>query len=243
MKISRLIGSVALTYAFIFVFCGVFNITSASAVFSPTPNSFPTIIIDPGHGGMDGGAVGVDGIIEKDINLALSLYLADFFRFSGYDVVMTRSTDTSIHDEGVTGTRNQKVSDMHNRLALINEHPDGIFLCIHQNQFSDSRYSGGQVFYGKIKAESSSTLAEILQSNLKNMLQPENNRQIKEAYDTLYLMKNAPTTSVLVECGFLSNPEEAHLLTQAEYQQKLAFVIYSSTLQFLQEDMTYGNEI
>ena len=111
------------------------------------------------------------------------------------------------------------------------------------NQFSDSRYSGGQVFYGKIKAESSSTLAEILQSNLKNMLQPENNRQIKEAYDTLYLMKNAPATSVLVECGFLSNPEEAHLLTQPEYQQKLAFVIYSSTLQFLQEDMTYGNEI
>ena len=243
MKISRLIGSVALTYAFIFVFCGVFKITSASAVFSPTPNSFPTIIIDPGHGGMDGGAVGVDGIIEKDINLALSLYLADFFRFSGYDVVMTRSTDTSIHYEGVTGTRKQKVSDMHNRLALIKEHPDGIFLCIHQNQFSDSRYSGGQVFYGKIKAESSSTLAEILQTNLKNMLQPENNRQIKEAYDTLYLMKNAPATSVLVECGFLSNPEEAHLLTQPEYQQKLAFIIYSSTLQFLQEDMTYGNEI
>jgi len=243
MKISRLIGSVVLTYALIFIFCGVFKITSASVVFNPSKKDLPTIIIDPGHGGMDGGAVGVDGIIEKDINLSLCSYLADFFRFSGYDVVLTRSTDTSIHDEGVSEIRNQKVSDMHNRLSIVKEHPDGIFLCIHQNQFSDSRYSGGQVFYGKMKPESSSCLAETIQSNLKKMLQPENNRQIKAAYDTLYLMKNAPSTAVLVECGFLSNPEEAKLLTQPEYQQKLAFVIYSSTLQFLQEESTYGNEI
>lgn len=197
----------------------------------------PVIVIDPGHGGMDGGAVGVDNIIEKDINLSLSLCLADFFRLSGYQVVMTRETDCSIHDEGISGARNQKVSDMHNRLAIMNQYPDGIVLCIHQNQFSQSKYSGGQVFYGTQRSEESSRLAQSIQANLKNMLQTDNNREIKEAYDTLYLMRNALSTAVLVECGFLSNPEEAHLLIQPEYQRKMAFVIYTSTLQFLQEEI------
>ena len=243
MKKSWLFGSVAIFYAVVFIAACFFKITTSFAAFNQILPSVPTIIIDPGHGGMDGGAVGVDGIIEKDINLSISLCLADFFRFSGYNVVLTRSTDTSIHDQGVSGIKKQKVSDMHNRLALAEQYPDGILLCIHQNQFSDSRYSGGQIFYGIKQPESSSGLAEILQNNLKNLLQPENNRQIKQAYDTLILMKNAPNTAVLVECSFLSNPEEAHLLTQTEYQQKLAFVIYSSTLQYLQEEPAYGNKI
>ena len=243
MKKRWLFGSVALFYIVAFTIGCFFEITSTFAAFNQLAPSLPTIIIDPGHGGMDGGAVGIDGIVEKDINLSISLFLADFFRFSGYNVVLTRSTDTSIHDQGVTGVKKQKVSDLHNRLALTEQYPNGIFLCIHQNQFSDSRYSGGQIFYGIQRKESSSALAEILQTNLKTLLQPKNNRQSKQANDTLFLMKNVSNIAVLVECGFLSNPEEAHLLTQTEYQQKIAFVIYSSTLQFLQEAPNYGNEI
>ncbi|MBR5558658.1 MAG: N-acetylmuramoyl-L-alanine amidase [Oscillospiraceae bacterium] len=204
---------------------------------------FPTIVIDPGHGGFDGGAVGINGVIEKDINLSLSLDLAEMFRVVGYQVVMTRTDDRSIHDQSVEGIKKQKTSDMHNRLAIMQQYPNGIVLSIHQNQFSQSKYSGGQLFYGIQKEENSRLLAETMQNNLKDFLQPENNRQIKQAYDNLYLMKNAPSTAVLVECGFLSNPDEAELLSQEEYRRKVAFVICSSTLQFIQEEMIHGNQI
>jgi len=237
--------------AAIFMFCS-FSIVFAVIYISQTPSiaeayavtsNMPTIVIDPGHGGMDGGAVGINGVIEKNINLSLSTDLSAFFRFLGYPVVMTRSDDRSIHDEGVEGIKKQKTSDMHNRLAIMQQYPNGIVLSIHQNQFSQSKYSGGQLFYGTQKEESSCLLAETIQNNLKMYLQPENNRQIKQAYDNLYLMNNAPSTAVLVECGFLSNPEEAELLSQPAYQRKLAFLICSSTLQFLQEESSYGNQV
>ena len=219
----------------------VTNTTAVEQAYSALAQ-VPIIVIDPGHGGMDGGAVGADGIIEKDINLSLSLDLADMFQFAGYRVVLTRYDDRSIHDQGTEGIKNQKVSDIHNRLKIMNETENAVVLSIHQNQFSQAKYSGGQVFYG-LQNEKSSLLAETIQSNLKDMIQPENNRQIKQAYDTLYLMKHALPPAVLIECGFLSNPEEAALLSQKEYQQKLAFVIFTSTLQFLQEESNYGHQV
>lgn len=202
----------------------------------------PVIVIDPGHGGIDGGAVGVNGVVEKDINLSLCLDLADMFRFAGYKVVMTREDDRSIHDEGIQGIKNQKTSDIHNRLNIMNKTTNAVVLSIHQNQFSQSKYNGGQVFYGTKNAQSS-LLAQTIQTNLKAMLQPQNNREIKQAYETLYLMKHAITPAVLVECGFLSNLEEAELLSQPAYQRKLAFVIFTSTLQFIQEELSYGHEV
>lgn len=219
----------------------VYRTTDAAEAFSGCCEA-PVIIIDPGHGGMDGGAVGINGALEKEINLAVSLQLADFFRFAGYPVVMTRTDDRSIHDPDAAGVRNQKTSDLHNRLAIMEEYPNGIVLSIHQNQFSHSQYSGGQVFYGS-RSESSPLLAQAIQDGLKTMLQPQNNRRIKQAYDSLYLMNHAPSAAVLVECGFLSNPEEAQLLTQPDYQRRLAFTIFAATLRFLQEDTTYGNQI
>jgi N-acetylmuramoyl-L-alanine amidase len=216
--------------------------TYASAPAFTESSEGPVIVIDPGHGGMDGGAVGVNGVIEKDINLSLSLDLAEMFRFAGYQVVLTRTDDRSIHDDGVQGVKKQKSSDLHNRLKIMNEESNSIILSIHQNQFSQAKYSGGQVFYGALN-EQSSILAQSIQSNLKSMLQPENNREYKRAYDTLFLLNNAVPPTVLVECGFLSNPEEAELLSQREYQQKLAFVIFSSTLQYIQEESSYGHKV
>lgn len=193
---------------------------------------FPVIIIDAGHGGIDGGAVGADKIVEKDINLDISLAMRDMFVASGFQVVMTRETDISIHDEDITGARKQKVSDLHNRLAMVNQYPGGVFISIHQNKFGDSRSKGAQVFFGP-KNEQSEKLAGILQGKFALNLQPDNRRKYKKAEKNLYLMYNAQCPSVLLECGFLSNPEEAHRLLDADYQSKIAFTAYSSIMEFL----------
>ena len=191
----------------------------------------PQIVLDPGHGGPDGGAVGVDGIVEKEINLAIGQKLRDLLVLNGFQVTMTREDDRSIHDEGVTGIRNQKVSDMNNRLEIMQKYPEATFVSIHQNQFSASQYSGAQVFYSP-NNPASQTLAAITQRRLKEMLQPENNREYKKAGSELFLLYYAQCPAVLVECGFLSNSQEAHKLIQEEYQNQVAFVIFSSIMEF-----------
>ncbi len=228
--------AVLMAWAFL---CGVIVVVGIVQVDEVTPTMasmtqhIPTVIIDPGHGGPDGGAVGVDGIVEKDINLAVSLRLADFFKIMGYEVIMTRDSDISIHDHGVSGVGSQKISDLNNRLDIMEQYPDGVVLSVHQNQFSQSKYSGAQVFYGA-QHEQSEQLAALLQTNFISLLQPDNNRQIKQTPSDIYLMQNAPSTAVLIECGFLSNPTEARLLTQPGYQNRLAFVIFASTVQHMQ---------
>lgn len=190
-----------------------------------------SVIIDPGHGGPDGGAVGVDGAVEKNINLAISLKLAGFFRASGFQVIMTRSTDRSIHDSGCDTIREMKSSDLHNRLKIGNEHPQSLFISIHQNNFGQSQYSGTQVFYSQ-KNPDSRTLAQTLQTNVHNLLQPGNDREIKPAEKNLFILYYAKSPTVMVECGFLSNPTECRMLENNEYQDKMAFAIFSGTLQF-----------
>lgn len=194
----------------------------------------PKVIVDPGHGGEDGGAEGINGAIEKDINLSMSLMLRDLLRINGFEVIMTRETDASIHDSGTKTLRKKKKSDLHNRLDIMKENPDAIVLSIHQNKFTIEKYSGAQVFYGTQVPEASQALAQTIQDNIKAMLQPENTREIKEAYDTLFLLQNAPSPIVLVECGFLSNKQEADLLVNPEYQKQLAFVICISVMEYLQ---------
>ena len=198
-------------------------------------HTLPTIVIDPGHGGVDGGAVGVDGIVEKNINLNISLAMRDLFVVNGFDVVMTRETDISIHDEGIKGTRKQKTSDLHNRLAIAHEHPDTIFISIHQNKFGDSRSHGTQIFFGP-NAPESEALAQITQERFRTFLQPENTRQKKKAGKNLFLMYTAKCPAILIECGFLSNAQEAALLSQTEYQYKVAFTALCSVLEYLQLD-------
>lgn len=190
-----------------------------------------TVIIDPGHGGVDGGAVGAGGVVEKYINLSISLKLRDFFQAAGFKVIMTRSDDRSIHDEGSDTIRSKKTSDLHNRFDIIEQNPDAVFLSIHQNIFSDSKYHGTQVFFSP-NGPVSEQLADNIQKTIRETLQPDNDRETKPAGKNLFLLYNAKTPAVLVECGFLSNIKEETLLQDDAYQTKMAFEIFCGTLAF-----------
>lgn len=192
------------------------------------------IIIDPGHGGMDGGAVGKDGVIEKDINLAISLKLRNLLEIAGFEVIMTRESDESIHDEGLTGVLKQKKSDMKNRLKIINKNPDAVVLSIHQNKFEQEKYHGAQMFYG-VNNPLSREIAGSLQEEFASLLQKDNKREIKKGTKDLFLLYKSENPIVLIECGFISNYEECKNLVSEDYQNKVAFVIYSGLVKKLQE--------
>ena len=192
----------------------------------------PVIIIDPGHGGVDGGAVGAQGILEKDINLEISFILRDLFVLNGFEVVMTREEDISIHDPDARTIRQKKRSDLHNRLALTERYSENIFISIHQNKFGDPAQRGTQVFYGP-NHPGSELLALTLQRNVTTMMQPENRREHKRGNDNLFLIYNARSPAVLVECGFLSNPEDTRNLSDPEYQARFAFAIFVSVVEYL----------
>ena len=185
----------------------------------------PTIIIDAGHGGFDGGTSAAGGTIEKDINLNISLYLRDYLEFLGYKTVLTREGDISLEDEGLSTIRTRKTSDIHNRMKLMEKTDNAIFVSIHQNHFSVEKYKGLQVFYSPNFSEKSSLLATDIQENVVELLQPDNDRQITECGTSVFLIYNAVKPAVLVECGFLSNEEEASLLKTEEYQKRIAFAI------------------
>lgn len=191
----------------------------------------PVIVLDAGHGGLDSGAVGATGVLEKDVNLSIVLALRDMFEMSGFEVVLTRDEDISIYDPGVEGIRNQKLNDMDNRLAIIQKYPDSIFLCIHQNNFTDPKYFGGQMFYNNNNPQNR-TLAQIMQNKFAQ-LQPGNGREIKLTGEELFLLKSNKNPSLMIECGFLSNPEEEQKLSTWEYQQKVAFTIYGGVMEFI----------
>lgn len=196
------------------------------------PYEPPIIILDAGHGGMDGGCSSVNGTPEKGINLNIMLHLREMLRACGYTVEVTRETDRSIHDDGIEGIANQKSSDMDNRLALFNKYNNAVCISIHQNQFTDPSYSGAQMFYSN-EVKGSSALAQSLQDAFSSQLQPENKRETKLCGKELFLCYFCENPTVMVECGFLSNPEEASLLESEEYQQKIAFTIFGGLQQYL----------
>lgn len=178
-------------------------------------------IIDAGHGGEDGGATSCTGILEKQINLEIALRLNDLMHFLGYETKMIRTTDVSIYTKGESLSQ-KKASDLKERVRIANEADGGILLSIHQNNFSDSRYSGAQVFY--TDSEGSRQLATQLQTAFIQTLNKTSNRSVKKA-DSIYLMEHIDCPGVLIECGFLSNVEEEAKLTSADYQKKLCCVI------------------
>ncbi len=180
---------------------------------------------------MDGGCSTADGKTEKVINLNILLSVKDMCEFFGYPVEATRVKDTSIHDKGVTGIRNQKLSDMDNRLAVFNKYSDAVCVSIHQNTFSDPKYHGAQMFYSN-NIDSSETLAAIMQRNFVTNLQPDNEREIKPCGTELFLCHYCTNPAVMIECGFLSNPEEASNLTNSSYQHDVAFTIFSGLTEF-----------
>lgn len=191
-----------------------------------------TVIVDAGHGGIDGGATSCTGVLESNLNLQIALRLRDLLQLLGYDTVMIRTTDTSVYTEGST-IASQKVSDLKERVRICNETDQGVLISVHQNTFSDARYSGAQIFFAD--TEGSKQLAEMIQSGMAGALHAGNRRTAKQA-SNVYLLQNIHCTGVLVECGFLSNPEEEALLRDAVYQQKLCSVIVSSLSEFLKEN-------
>lgn len=190
----------------------------------------PQIVLDPGHGGADGGCVSVNGTAEKGINLDIALTERDMLEVLGFEVMMTREDDRSVYDDGVEGLAKQKQSDMKNRLALFDK-CRGIAVSIHQNQFTDSRYSGAQVFYSR-RNSGGERLASAVQRQFVSLLQPDNERETKAVDDELYLLDRTDTPAVMVECGFLSNPEEAAKLEDAGYRRQVAFAVMSGVMEY-----------
>ena len=180
-------------------------------------------VVDPGHGGEDGGAVSVTGVPESQINLAIAKRLDALLGFYGENSYLMREEDISLHDPEAKTLREKKVSDLHNRAQLVGELEGAVLVSIHQNTFPQSKYHGTQVFFAP--AQGSQALAETCQQAIHTSLQPDNSRQAKPIADNVYLMNHVDCPAVLVECGFLSNPEEEAMLRQEDYQTKLAAVL------------------
>ena len=189
------------------------------------------IVIDAGHGGIDGGATSCTGVLESQINLEIALRLEDFLHFLGYKTVMIRRVDESIYTQGNTIAA-QKISDLNERVRIVNDTEDAILVSIHQNTFSNSRYKGAQVFYAP--TEGSQKLAQQLQADFVSCLNPGSNRKAKKA-DNIYLLQNIKCPGVLIECGFLTNPQEEAMLRSKDYQLKLCTVIASACSRYLEE--------
>lgn len=192
-----------------------------------------TVIVDAGHGGFDGGAVAQDGTLEKDINLAIAKRLCALLECCDVDTVMTRTGDDSIHDPSCTSIRSQKISDIRNRLHIMEQTEDSVFVSIHQNHFTQAKYHGTQVFYSG-NDERSERLAHSIQTAVVSALQPDNSREIKRSGTEIYLLYHAVRPAVMVECGFLSNPEESQLLRQPEYQTQMAMAVLHGILNYMQ---------
>lgn len=193
-----------------------------------TQKERPCVVIDAGHGGADPGKVGVDGSLEKDINLQIAKKLAQFLTAADVEVVLTRETDAGLYDENIS---NKKVQDMKNRVALIEEKKPALTVSIHQNSYHEEYVHGAQVFYFA-GSEESKELAERIQQSLAKEIDPDNARQAK-ANDSYYLLKKTSTPIVIVECGFLSNYEEAQKLSQTHYQERAAWAIHLAVLEYL----------
>lgn len=179
-----------------------------------------TVIIDPGHGGIDVGTVGIDGSLEKNINLSISLDLYDFLMVSGINTVLTRDGDYEMYRAGEQRTK----SDLYNRMDYINSIPDSILISIHQNHFENETEWGTQVWYSP-NDDISPTIADKILNSVKKNIQPENKRENKKSDDSYYILYKAQKPSVMVECGFVSNENENKRLQDKEYQRDMAYSI------------------
>jgi N-acetylmuramoyl-L-alanine amidase len=188
-----------------------------------------TVVVDAGHGGVDGGATSCTGVLESQFNLEIAQKLNDLLNLLGINTVMIRNTDCSVYTEGETIAQ-KKVSDLKERVRIVNSTDNCILVSIHQNLFSDGKYSGAQVFYAP--TEGSQMIAKSMQASFIKTLNPHSHRQEKKA-DSIYLMQHINCPGVLVECGFLSNPQEEYLLRTKDYQQKVCCVIACTISNYL----------
>ncbi len=190
-----------------------------------------TLVIDAGHGGFDGGAVGSSGTSEQDINLSIAQRVQALAEFFGVHTAMTRTDENALGYDPSRSVRENKIADIKAREQFVQETSNPVFLSIHLNKFSDARYHGAQVFYSPSHPDSRA-LAEQMQETLAEGCDPANNRQAKQAESTIYLMKKLECPAVIVECGFLSNPEEEQRLSDTEYHKKLAASIVTGYLRY-----------
>lgn len=191
-------------------------------------NPTPTVIIDPGHGGIDAGA-SVSNVLEKNINLDISLILKHFLESYGFDVVLTRDTDTQVCTD--KNVKSKKRADLQKRVDIFNSSNKNIVISIHQNMFSQEQYNGTQTFYSKNNADSE-ILANCIQSSVRKLLQPDNQRECKQAGSEIFILDNTHSVCVLVECGFLSNRNDLQNLTDKKYQNEIAYSICLGFLEY-----------
>ena len=205
--------------------------TETLPITESTPSEIPSkntvIVLDAGHGGFDPGKVGVNGALEKDINLSIVLKLKKLLEEEGFTIHLTRDKDALL---GPINSSTKKKDDMIARINMITELNPYFTISIHQNSFTDASSSGPQVFYYK-DSEKSATMAQVIQDVLNNQLSPAKKRS-PQSNTNYYLLTRIPTPTVIVECGFLSNPNEAELLTQDEYQSRVANAIFMGVLSY-----------
>lgn len=202
-----------------------------SILTEPSNSDVPiTVIIDAGHGGEDGGAVSEGGIFEKDLNLTVAKELCDLLKANGIKTVMTRTEDTLLYDKTIDYIGRKKVLDLAARRKIADETPNCMFVSIHMNAFPSEQYRGLQVWYSPNDPRSA-TLAASIQQSAQSHLQPYNDRKIKRATSAIYLLHHIQSPAVLVECGFLSNPDDTALLSSPAYQQALALVLFSAIME------------
>lgn len=222
--------------------CNIAKISEATKTASANVNNQTTVIIDAGHGGEDGGAIGKSGSYEKDINLQFALKVNEYLSFLGINTYMVRTEDRAIGDNSLPTIRERKVSDIHARAALMDLFDNSIYLSIHQNEFSENYVHGTQVFYAP-NSEESKKLATIIQKTVCSLTQPNNTKVPKESGTNIYVLYNATKPACLCECGFVSNSEEEKLLLSEDYQRKFSLALSYSVLNYLIMEENNGTEV
>ena len=208
---------------------GLFMDTMLGSESASIPAYGKKIVIDAGHGEPDGGAVGPSGVKEQELNLKVAEYLQHFLEQSGVEVIMTRADESGL--SGTDAASFHKREDMKTREEMMNSSDADLFLSIHMNRFTESKYSGPQVFYAP-NGEDSKRFAEILQQELISVLAPPSKREIKKAGSDIYLLKKAKVPAALAECGFLSNPQEEAKLRDEAYRKEIAWALYSGIIEY-----------
>ncbi len=243
---SQTLKIISFFVCFVFVFFSTLSLTSGlppaentvqtavevDKVIKESRGIFPVIVIDPGHGGRDGGASSDNGVLEKDINLQISALISRLCGAFGFECVMTRTEDVMLGEE-LAGNK-RKMKDLKSRVNTANSLSDCIFISIHQNKFPQKKYSGLQTYYSK-NSPLSKQLAQSIQTAVKQNLQSDNDRAVKPAGSSIYVLDNIIHPAVLVECGFLSNDGEVLLLCDSVYQKKLSASVFSALFNYLQE--------
>ena len=194
------------------------------------PISGKTIVIDAGHGKPDEGAQSSNGTTEAATNLKIALKLQNLLEQSGTIVILTRSDENAIYDVDAKTLKQKKISDIHNRVKIGNESSADLFISIHLNKIPQQQYDGWQTFY-KAGSEEGKKIATLIQNNLNEAIQKENNR-VAKTIDNIYIIKHVEIPITIVECGFLSNPEEEKKLLEDEYQNRLAWGIYNGIIDY-----------